>query len=351
MASYYKRGEYQWEVKIRRKGYPAQSKTFETKSDAQAWALQVESEMQRGSYVVRNEASRTSMKELIERFVREVTPTHRGHLKEAVRLRNLAKNKLWLTSVGNLKPTDFASWRDERLKQVSPATVLREMGDLSLIIKHAMMEWHVVLPGNPLNLVKRPKVSNARSRRLAATEGCSNQSEEARLLAACSHVDGDLSSCRVKWLRPMVELAIETAMRRGELLRLEWKYIDLDKAVAYLPETKNGEPRHVPLTPKAVDVLRAWPRGDKARVFDISENAFKLAWQRAVKRSKLVDLRFHDLRHEAASRLAEKLSNVLELSSVTGHKDLRMLKRYYHPRPEELAKRLAGSSHSEAFGK
>lgn len=347
MASYYKRGDYQWEARIRRKGYPMQARTFDTKAEAHAWAVQVESEMQRGSYIVRNEADRTTMKELIERFIREVTPSHRGQVKEAARLRNTAKHKLWQTYVANLKATDFAAWRDERLKQVAPATVLREMGDLALILNHAMKEWGIVLPVNPLNHVKRPKVSNARSRRLAAGseagEGTApTPSEEARLLAACTHVDGDLSSCRVKWLRPMVELAIETAMRRGELLRLEWQHIDLDKAVAYLPETKNGDPRYVPLTPKAVAILRAWPKGSGALVFGTTENAFKLAWQRAVKRAKLPDLHFHDLRHEAASRLAEKLSNVLELSSVTGHKDLRMLKRYYHPRAEDLAKKLAG---------
>jgi integrase len=129
----------------------------------------------------------------------------------------------------------------------------------------------------------------------------------------------------------MVELAIETAMRRGELL---------PGMAAHRPGQGRGlpagdqerDPRYVPLTPKAVAILRAWPKGSGALVFGTTENAFKLAWQRAVKRAKLPDLHFHDLRHEAASRLAE-LSNVLELSSVTGHKDLRMLKRYYHPRP------------------
>lgn len=343
MASFYKRGTYQWEARVRRRGYPDQSRTFESKVEAQMWALQVEAEMQRGSFVVRNEAGQTTMRTLIERFVHEVSPTHKGHVKEAARMLNTAKWKVWETFVGNLKPTDFAEWRDQRMKQVSPATVLREMGDLALIINHAMKEWGVVLPVNPLKLVKRPKVSNGRERRLKPAEAGHelNKSEEQRLLEACTSQSGNTNSCRVHWLRPMVELAIETAMRRGELLRLEWRYVDLGTAVAYLPETKNGEPRHVPLTPKAVGILKSIPRGASVKVFDVSENAFKLAWQRAVKRSGLHDLHFHDLRHEAASRLSEKLSNILELSSVTGHKDLRMLKRYYHPRAEDLAKKLA----------
>ncbi|MEW5889792.1 MAG: hypothetical protein AB1768_12265 [Pseudomonadota bacterium] len=155
---------------------------------------------------------------------------------------------------------------------MAPATVVRELGMLQQVITHAMREWEIVLPANPGEaLVKRPKVANARSRRLQLADpgaGEEAKSEEERLLAACSYDPRSEGGCRVKWLRPIVELAIETAMRRGELLAL-------------------------------------------------------------------------DLRHEAASRLAEKLTNILELSSVTGHRDLRMLKRYYHPRPEELARRLA----------
>lgn len=343
MASFYKRGGYQWEARIRRRGFPTIGRTFETKSEAQIWAIQTEAEMQRGSFVIRNPAEDLSMRDLIERFTKEVSPSHKGHKKEVSRMLHTAKCRVWETHVANLKPADIASWRDQRLKEVAPATVLREMGDLALVLNHAMKEWGIVLAINPLKNVKRPKVSNARERRLKLAVHHDNfsKSEEQILLAACSTNTRALNRCRVGWLKPMVELAIETAMRRGELLRLEWAHVDLGTAVAYLPDTKNGEPRHVPLTPKAVEIFRSLKRGDSPRVFDVSENAFKLAWQRALKRSGLKDLHFHDLRHEAASRLAEKLSNILELSSVTGHKDIRMLKRYYHPRAEDLAKKLA----------
>lgn len=199
-----------------------------------------------------------------------------------------------------------------------------------------------MLPSNPFKSVKRPKVSNARQRRLTLADPNVklSKSEEEILLAACSPNPSVLGRCRVQWLKPMVQLAIETAMRRGELLRLEWQHVDLNTSVVFLPDTKNGEPRHVPLSPKATEIFRSLDQGISSRAFDVSENAFKLAWQRAVKRSGLKDLHFRDLLHEAASRLAEKLSNILELSSVTGHKDIRMLKRYYHPRAEDLAKKL-----------
>lgn len=343
MASFYKRGGYQWEARIRRRGFPTIGRTFETKSEAQIWAIQTEAEMQRGTFVSRNPAEDLSMRDLIVRFTQEVSPSHKGHMKEVARMRHTAKCRVWETYVANLKPADIAAWRDQRLKEVAPSTVLREIGDLALVLNHAIKEWGLVLPSNPFKSVKRPKVSNARERRLKLADQQDKfaKSEEEILLAACSTDSSELGRCRVKWLKPMVELAIETAMRRGELLRLEWQHVDLNTSVAYLPDTKNGEPRHVPLTPKATEIFRSLDRVNSDRVFDISENAFKLAWQRALKRSGLKDLHFHDLRHEAASRLAEKLSNILELSSVTGHKDIRMLKRYYHPRAEDLAKKLA----------
>jgi integrase len=130
-------------------------------------------------------------------------------------------------------------------------------------------------------------------------------------------------------------------MRRGELLALQWKHIDLVKRVAFLPMTKNGESRTVPLSRNAVAVLQGLPRSIDGVVFPITANAVKLAFVRAVNACKLVDLHFHDLRHTATSRLAEKLPNIIELSRVTGHKDVRMLSRYYHVTAEALALKIA----------
>ena len=147
-------------------------------------------------------------------------------------------------------------------------------------------------------------------------------------------------------------------MRRGELLALEWRHIDLESRVARLEDTKNGERRNVPLSTRAVAILRDLPRSLNGKVFPITDESLKKGFVRAVMRARnayemeckergieadpvfLTDLHFHDLRHEATSRIAERLSNILELSAVTGHKDLRMLKRYYHPRAEDLAKKL-----------
>ena len=129
-------------------------------------------------------------------------------------------------------------------------------------------------------------------------------------------------------------------MRQGELLALRWERVDLEARTAYLEDTKNGEARTVPLSSRAVAVLEALPRSANGRVFPITAQAVKLSWGRACKRAGIKGLHFHDLRHEATSRLAEKLPNLIELAAVTGHKDLRMLKRYYHPRAADLARKL-----------
>ncbi len=129
-------------------------------------------------------------------------------------------------------------------------------------------------------------------------------------------------------------------MRRGELLKLKWEDIDLEKQVAHLEMTKNGSKRDVPLSKRAKEILSGMPHCINGRVFPLTEDSVKGLWSRLSKRTGIYDLRFHDLRHEATSRLFEKGLNIMEVSAITGHKDLRMLKRYTHLRAEDLAKKL-----------
>jgi integrase len=127
-------------------------------------------------------------------------------------------------------------------------------------------------------------------------------------------------------------------MRLGELLALEWRNVDLDRQIAYLPHTKNGESRSVPLSTAAVEVLRWWPRSVSGKVFPqwSRPDSFENAWRRAVERAELPDLHFHDLRHEAASRLFERGLNPMQVAAITGHKSMQMLKRYTHLRAVDL---------------
>ena len=129
-------------------------------------------------------------------------------------------------------------------------------------------------------------------------------------------------------------------MRRGELLSLAWEDVDLDLRVAHLNMTKNGSKRDVPLSPEVINLLRSLPHGISSCVFPITFASLRGLWNRACKRTGITDLHFHDLRHEATSRFFEKGLNVMEVATITGHKDLRMLQRYTHLRAEDLATKL-----------
>ena len=159
--------------------------------------------------------------------------------------------------------------------------------------------------------------------------------EEARLISAL-----EPTGRRNRWMLPLVRVALETAMRRGELLSLRWTHVELDARVARLDMTKNGKPRTVPLSSNAVQILRNTPKSESGLVFPIGIAAMEAAFKRAALRAKVCDLHFHDLRHTATTRMATKLPNIIELAAVTGHETVQMLKRYYHPDAESLARKL-----------
>jgi integrase len=226
-----------------------------------------------------------------------------------------------------LTPMAIATFRDERLKQVSPGTVIRELAYLSAIINHARNEWGINI-ANPVTPVRRPSAPQGRDRVLSIDE-------EARLLAALAP-----TGRRNGWMLPATILSLETAMRRGELLQLEWSNVDLEARTAHLPMTKNGWARTVPLSSKAVNVLRELPRSIDGVVIPLKPLTLHAAFRRACLRAGIANFHWHDLRHTAITRLADKLPNVIELAAVSGHRNLAMLKRYYHPSPTELALKL-----------
>jgi len=326
MATIEKRGQF-WRVKIRRAGLPAQTRTFNSKTDAQQWARGVESEIDKGIVVDRRVAQRLSLAEVLERYRREVTPTKRGSADENLRLKAMAQRPFARIRMSALTSSHLAAYRDERLKVVSGATVNREFSVLSHAIDTARREWDVYLPANPCTLVRRPPQGRARNRRLQGDE-------EQRLLAACR-------DARNVWLAHFVALAIETGMRRSELLGLQWANVDFPRRIALLTLTKNGESRGVPLSSRAVAILQGIPSAHGGGVFqNLTKEALKQSFKRAVRRAGIAGLRLHDLRHEATSRFFEKGLNVMEVASVTGHKTLQMLKRYTHLSVTDLATRL-----------
>ena len=326
MATLRKRSNGHWQARVR-KANQSISKTFINKVDAERWAKQVEVEMQKGSYTNLVLAERTTFAEIIERYITEVLPTMRGGKADYIRLKALARRPIAKLNMVALTPQKIAQHRDERLKEIAPATVIRELSYFSSIITYARKEWGINI-NNPVSLVARPKNPQGRSRILDAAE-TSRLLEELRPTGR-----------RSIWMLPLARLALETAMRRSELLGLRWEHIDLGRRTIFLQLTKNGTSRTVPLSTHAIQILTEIPRDIDGRVFPVTHEVVSQAFNRARKQARVKDIRFHDLRHMAITRLAEKLPNLIELSAVSGHKSLAMLKRYYHPNPELLAEKL-----------
>ena len=326
MATLRKRNNGHWQARVR-KANQSITKTFINKVDAERWAKQIEVEIQKGSYTNLMLAERTTFAEIIERYIAEVLPTMRGGKADYIRLKALARRPIAKLNMVSLTPQKIAQHRDERLKQIAPATVIRELSYFSSIITYARKEWGINI-NNPVSLVSKPKNPQGRSRILDATE-------TKALLEALKP-----TGRRSIWMLPLVKLALETAMRRSELLGLRWEHIDLEGRTIFLQLTKNGTSRTVPLSTNAIQILTDMPRNLDGRVFPVTHEVVSQAFNRARRQASVQDVRFHDLRHMAITRLAEKLPNLIELSAVSGHKSLAMLKRYYHPNAAELAKKL-----------
>jgi len=337
MATFRKRGPFQWQSIIRRKGYPQQSATFETKQEAMAWAATIESKMMRGVWLDDGDASKTTLKESIDRYRKDVTPSKKGADQEQSKLNVLERSTLAESYMTNIRSKDVADYRNHRLQKVKANTIRNELNLLSAIFNTARKEWGMESLRNPVADVARPTPDKGRDRRL-------REGEEEMLLEA--------AKCnRSPYIYPAVILAIETAMRAGEVSSLRWENIeftDAESGIAHLPETKNGESRDVPLFPRAVEALKSMPRRMDGKVFSYSDDpkikAFSKAFASLRKQTKdkdgndspIVGLRLHDLRHEAISRLFEMGFSAEYVMTISGHKCHAMTQRYTHLKAEDM---------------
>ncbi len=324
MATITKRDNGKWQAKCRKKGYKTLSKTFSRKFDAERWAKQVELEMEQGIFESTSTAEKTLASTLLDQFWDEVASKYKSAANTKYKL-DLLKKVLGHIHLIDLSTDVVREFKAYRLEKVSGDTIRKEMSLMKRMIDYAMKEWNIYLPkGNPFSRVTLPAKGGARDRRLKT-------GEFDRILKQALEYGGQL---------PMLfELAVETAMRRGELLSLEWRNIDLHKRTAYLPETKNGSSRTVPLSARAIELIKQVERNG-SHVFDMEGDSVGQAFRRVTSRAGIKDLRFHDLRHEATSRLFEKGLQIMEVSAITGHKDLTMLRRYTHLDAEKLALKL-----------
>lgn len=335
----YKRGPYQFQVKIRRNG-ASPSRTFETLAAAQAWRAVQVGKITSHDYVDRSKERRTNLRDLLQRYMDEVTPTKKGHRQEANRLRAWMHSDLASYSIAGIDPSDISSWIAERnAAGKAPTTISNAVNLLSAVFGKAR-EWGYIID-NPCRGVSRP---SPRAARFAVM----SEDEQELLIQACERGP--------QWLPFVVKLALNTGMRQGEIRRLHWNHIY--DTHAHLPETKNGTSRDVILTIAGAAVIEelrqklprrldGWVFGDPDKLSADGgftewqvQQAYRDAAEWAEEHLGVKRLTFHDLRHVALTALAEFHDDVIELQRTSGHKNLGSLARYLDRSPQEAAKRV-----------
>lgn len=348
MATIRKRGE-KWHVQVRMAGFPALTRSFSKKIDAESWARNTESDMERGKWRDQRPAQQISFPDVIDKYINDVCPGKKGAVQEKSRLKLFKDFPRFRKPLSAMDSSDVKAWVDMRSQAgADPMTVRRDVNLLSSVFKFCVRDlgYHGIDNPASANRVSLPKpLSTSQRDRVAAP----------------NELDFIITHTGSMVLMAAVRLAVETAMRRSEIAGLLWDWVDIKTGVIALPDTKNGSSRDVPLSPAAITILKALRRESPSsrcvfasprKAADGSEqpiraDAITRAWTRArdeaaKTRPEVADLRLHDLRHTATTALFqhEAKLNVLEVAAITGHKDLRSLQRYVHPEAEHLRARL-----------
>jgi integrase len=323
MASFRKRGN-KWEAALCLDGV-RRSASFPSKREAAEWAAAQSVAIKT---VQVGGIPDIPVSAVFERYMKEVTPRKRGRANETLNLSRLMRDPIAVVRLPELKPSHFAAWRDRRLAEVSPGAVLRDWSLLSHVFSITIKEWGYIKE-HPLKPLQRPKAPPSRDRRIT-------EAEIAKILLALGYRrEGGAKTDRARVAAAFL-FAIETGMRRGELLSLGWDSVRGN--VAHLPITKNGFPRSVPLSSEAVRVLGQLPKGS-GNILNLTADQLKGYVIQACNRAGIANLHFHDTRHEAITRLARKL-DVLDLARMVGTRDLKILMVYYNATASEIAARL-----------
>ena len=331
MASFRKRGD-KWQARVHRKDHSPVVKSFNTKAEAIKWARHTESQLDLGALAPRTAMPR--LDRIVDRYLAEVTPTKKGSKQELNRGRQIARTSLGSMQIDKITSEVVSKYRDGRLREVSNNTVRLELAFISVVFEQCAKEWGYKA-SNPVKQIRIPKPGQPRQRRL-------RPGEEEALLAACK-------ASRACYLHSFVVLAIETGMRFSEIAGVRCEHVNIFNRTIYLPDTKNGHDRNVPLSNRAVAAIQALPSSINGHLFPVRPGSIRSAFLTTVREAQatrpdsvvfLSGLRFHDLRHEAVTRLFEKGLNTIEVGMVSGHRTLSMLQRYTHLRSEELAVKL-----------
>lgn len=344
MATVTKTPSGTWKAIIRKVGWPTASKTFRTKRDADDWARRTEDEMVRGVFIQRAPSERLTFNSALDRYLKEVSVTKSPATQKGEESRSkLLKDYFGKYSLAAITPELVAGYRDQRLAAGKENNSVRlELALLGHLFTVAIKEWGIGLAYNPVANVRKPRPGEGRDRRLTAAE-------EAKLLEAVSKHSNPM----LGWI---VRLALASGMRSSEIASLRRSQVDLQRRIVRLAntDTKNGCARTVPLSKIATEVF-AQALANPVRPIDCDlvffgelgrdkktrrPYAFNKIFGTIKKELGLADLHFHDLRHEAVSRLVEAGLGDQEVSAISGHKSMQMLKRYTHLRAEDLVEKL-----------
>jgi integrase len=319
-----------YRVKVRLKGYPTQTATFERLTDAKKWVQSTEAAIREGRHFKTSEAKKRNLKELIDRYIKEILPSKPKSKNDQKTQLDWWKNKIGDYSLADLTPALLVEYRGKLLSEPSPrkvkgrthSTVNRYCSSISHCFTIAVKEWGW-MQENPMSKVSKLKEPRGRTRFL-------NDEERKRLLEACKNSQSPL-------LYILVVLALSTGARKEEISSLQWKDIDLERGLIFLHDTKNGDKRSLPLVGTAKNLMQehfknrnentdlVFPAKNLRKPIDI-----RTPFETALKKAEIEDFKWHDLRHSAASYLAMNGASLAEIAAVLGHKTLAMVKRYSH---------------------
>ncbi len=356
MASVLKVGDYQWEARVRRKGYPTIGKTFAYKEDAEDWGRDQETAMKKGTWKdprLHFDTEIVTLKDALRKYASEVSSEKKGEKQELVRLRKWEEHSIANLPIGQVTGQHLFKHIQERKREGKASNTIRlELSLLSRVFEVSRKSFGVSELKNPVKDIDMPSGSRERDRR------CSDE-EFKKILAELNKV------CRNADIPRVVEFALHTGMRQSEIigkaatttkpatLGLTWENINKKDSTAFMPDTKSPtgkeRSRTVPLFDPALDIINALPRPiDGGKVFNVTQDGLIRAFSDACKRAEIDDLHFHDLRHEFTSRLIETGWGMHEVMAITGHSTAEMLRRYTHIKAAKLVEKMRASKSPQA---
>lgn len=306
--------------------YKQKTKVTKTKREGEIWEAGILREMAKSEEEKRIEVT---FSKVLERYRDEVTPTKRGKHWEFIRIQAFLQSTLPIDKpVHTLTPDDLGKWRDERLKDVSAGTILRDFGLLSAILEHAKREWKYI-EANPVRDVRKPREPDHRT--VTYT-----RAQIKAILKQLDYHPGQTIKSVSQAVAMCFLTALRTGMRAGEITGLTWDRVKADYCI--LPVTKTV-PRDVPLSTKAIRLIERMKGFDKELVFGVKSQTVDALFRKARDRAGIEGVTFHDTRHSAATWMSRKV-DILTLCKIFGWKNTKMALTYYNPKASDIAKML-----------